>query len=485
MTNITDTDTTKSTTLASYTYGYDTASQLTSYQDNSGNSLTYSYDKVGELTGAAGTLAGSSYTAGYNYDLNGNRTSTGTDAGGSLTSATYTTTTGNELASDGTYTYTYDKDGNTLTQTDIATGTVTYYTWDYENRLTEEKVENSQGQVLEDETFTYDVNGNRIGVSLNGVQQLYTVYDGSNPYMDFNGSGQLTQRYLTNPNALSQFYGQVSASNAVQWYLTDNLGSIRQVVNSTGTSLDVITYDPYGNIVSQTNAANAPRFLFAGGEYDPLTGEYRYEHRVDKPLDGDWLSEDPIGQGTNWYVYADNSPTDAVDPTGLKVGDGFWSWDTLLFLVGLETDGTGGVRSLKPGIHEIWAKDTATDIAIAMPQTRVPALIGGSYDLIHQGLGNVTDWRNGNPQRGIDTSQTQNMMLAGALLGPISRYRTVQFGLAGYATTNGVSELSNGDVEQGLFDLLIGGAVCPRPGALTTVTNRRTTGSGGSRTPRV
>jgi hypothetical protein len=48
--------------------------------------------------------------------------------------------------------------------------------------------------VLSQETFTYDVFGNQIGEDLNGVQQ-WTVYDGSNPYMQFNGSGQFEERY--------------------------------------------------------------------------------------------------------------------------------------------------------------------------------------------------------------------------------------------------------------------------------------------------
>src|SRR5579875_3664633 len=106
--------------------------------------------------------------------------------------------------------WSYDADGNMTSQTNIATGAVTYYTWDYRNRLIEVKQESSSGTVLNDEKFTYDVNNNHIAVSLNGTPELYTVYDGSNPYMDFNGSSQLTERYLYNPNALSQFYGQVS-----------------------------------------------------------------------------------------------------------------------------------------------------------------------------------------------------------------------------------------------------------------------------------
>jgi len=40
------------------------------------------------------------------------------------------------LTSDGTYNYTYDKEGNMLTQTHISDSQVTNYTWDYRNRLT-------------------------------------------------------------------------------------------------------------------------------------------------------------------------------------------------------------------------------------------------------------------------------------------------------------------------------------------------------------
>ena len=339
LTNITNTDTTQNVTLANYTYGYNADGELTSYQDNSGNSLTYSYDRVGELTGATGTLAGSSYSATYAYDLNGNRTSTSTDVGGSLTSATYTTASGNELTNDGTYSYTYDHDGNMTSQTNLATGSVTYYSWDYENRLTGVKVENSQGQVLEQETFTYDMFGHRISESVNGTPALYTVYDGSNAYMDFNGSGQLLQRYLTNPRGLNQFYGQVSASGTTQWFLTDNIGSIRLVVSAGGVVLDGITYDAYGNILSQTNATYAPRFLYAGAAYDPLTGMYLDGAREDDPLDGRWLSQDPLSFGggdANLYRYTFNNPVQFTDPSGEIL-------PLLIVGVALALGGTGGL----------------------------------------------------------------------------------------------------------------------------------------------
>jgi YD repeat-containing protein len=158
LTNLATADTTKSITLANYTYGYDKASQLTSYQDNNNSSLTYSYDNNGELTGASGTLNGSNYAVTYSYDANGNRNMTG-----------YQTGAGNELLTDGTYSYTYDHNGNLVTQKDISTGVVTTYTWDYRNRLTEVQVGSST------ETFTYDVNNNRIGESLNGTVTVHRL----------------------------------------------------------------------------------------------------------------------------------------------------------------------------------------------------------------------------------------------------------------------------------------------------------------------
>jgi YD repeat-containing protein len=183
LTNITHTDTTSSTTLATYGYGYDTASRLTSYTGPEG-SLSYGYDSINQLTSVSGAR-----TETYTFDNNGNRTMSG-----------YSTGTGNELLGDGTYTYAYDNEGNVTSQTQVSNGQVTAYTYDYRNLLTEAKVSSSTGLVLNDEKFTYDIKGKQIGVSLNGTQLRYTVYDGSNPYIDFSGTGSLTERYITEPS---------------------------------------------------------------------------------------------------------------------------------------------------------------------------------------------------------------------------------------------------------------------------------------------
>jgi hypothetical protein len=61
------------------------------------------------------------------------------------------------------------------------------------------------------------------------------------------------------------------------WYLKDNLGSVRDVVQSDGTKvqvLDHLVYDAFGNITSQTPAANQPRQTFAGYVWDAEAGLY-------------------------------------------------------------------------------------------------------------------------------------------------------------------------------------------------------------------
>jgi RHS repeat-associated protein len=91
------------------------------------------------------------------------------------------------------------------------------------------------------------------------------------------------------------------------------------VVNTSGAVLDQLTYDPFGGLVSETNATNGDRFKYAGGAYDSITGQYQFGARYYGPSDGRFESQDPLlfGAGdTNLYRYVFNAPTNANDPTG-------------------------------------------------------------------------------------------------------------------------------------------------------------------------
>ena len=296
-----------SNTLPTLNYTMNNDGLVTAYSGPEGT-LSYAYDKDGQLTSVTGA---ETYT--YNFDSNGNR-STG-----------YTTTTGNEMTADaaGDASMSYDYDGNLTSMVDAA-GNHWTYTWDYDNRLTEVVEKNSGATTVVDEKFTYDVFGNLVSddvvTSPNGASQRWTVFDGKNPYMDFNSSGTLTTFYLDDPQTLNEYFARVAASgsNPVAWYLTDYQQSIRAIVQQNGTVLDTINYDPFGSISSSTGSTLG-RFLFEGGEYFSNLSLYHFGARWESPADGRWISQDPIGFAAgdaNLYRFSDNNPVNFMDYSG-------------------------------------------------------------------------------------------------------------------------------------------------------------------------
>src|SRR5206468_4261801 len=105
-----------------------------------------------------------------------------------------------------------------------------------------------------------------------------------------------------------------------QWYLTDKLGSVRQIMDTAGNVLDQIDYDSFGKVVNETTPANGDRFKFTAREWDSEIAQYYYRARFYQPTVGRFLSEDPVGAraDSNFYRYVHNRPHQATDPTGLQ-----------------------------------------------------------------------------------------------------------------------------------------------------------------------
>jgi RHS repeat-associated protein len=104
------------------------------------------------------------------------------------------------------------------------------------------------------------------------------------------------------------------------WALADNQGTVRDVVDSTGTVVNHVTYDSFGGITSQSNPTASMRFGYTGREFDEETGQYYYRARYYDAAVGEFISEDPIGFNggdANLYRYVGNSPINRIDPSGL------------------------------------------------------------------------------------------------------------------------------------------------------------------------
>ena len=98
--------------------------------------------------------------------------------------------------------------------------------------------------------------------------------------------------------------------NTVTSYLKDYHGNVIGSADSTGR----LDYDAYGN---QLQGDAPDPFGYCGEYYDSETGLIYLRNRYYESSVGRFISEDPIKDGTNWYIYANNNPVMFVDPTGL------------------------------------------------------------------------------------------------------------------------------------------------------------------------
>ena len=325
-------DSTTSTIDQSWTY--DNLDRVTRYHNsedtafNSGN-IDYDYDDLSQLIAADGDP---SLT--YEYDANGNRLATG-----------YSMGAGNRLVDDGRYQYYYDNEGNlvrrydTLELRDLTLG------YDNRNRLVSitEVVDDVQTFDL---SYDYDTFNRRVGRTqmtiVQGSEGHPTtvdydyekyVYDGDHVVLDFfrgyGGSYTLDHRYLYGPGTdqlLAQenllFLGlatSVTDPARVFWPLTDNLGTVRDLVGADGSLIEHYRYDAFGNIKEGDSAFT--RYLYTGREFDSATALQYNRNRWYDSVSGRWLSEDPLGFAAgdaNLYRYVGNNPTNFRDPSGLS-----------------------------------------------------------------------------------------------------------------------------------------------------------------------
>ena len=314
-------------------YGYDSAGnrrseqmlgKLTSWTPNSVNQLTA--QNGGNTLHVAGTVSqasdvsvsgsgGAAVYAPVDGNLNfqadvpvsgGSNTITVTATSGT---ATQVNRYGVNVTQGVSNTFAYDAAGN-LT----ASGTLQTCEWDAENRLT--AINTGTTQRTE---FAYNGLGQRVriveksGTSVLSTKQLVWEPGAAQPSQERDASNNVTKRYFAQGVQII-----TSGTPANYYYTFDHLGSIREMVDSSGTVQAQYDYRLYGHKIKLAGSMDAD-FGYAGYYYHQPSGLNLTLYRAYNSDLGRWISRDPIGErgGINLYGYVSNNPLAFTDPLGL------------------------------------------------------------------------------------------------------------------------------------------------------------------------
>jgi RHS repeat-associated protein len=277
--------------LSEFDYTYDSLGNVsTSGLGTDGNAVvtsSYVYDKASQLSSSSATAQ----NVGYTYDPAANRLSM--TSGAVTNAATY-----NAL--------------NELRQVSPALGNDKTYLWDAENRLV--GIEYAGASLST--KFGYDGFGRCAQIQeLNGTTITSTkrfVWCGNDRCEEHDASDNTTRRFFPEGE-------QIAGAN--YYYTHDNLSSIREMTNSSGTLEARYSYDNYGNRTKVSGTLDAS-LGFTGFYYHAPSNLQLAYFRVYDAATGRWLSRDPLGEviNDNLYTYVGNDPTSVTDPSGLCTG---------------------------------------------------------------------------------------------------------------------------------------------------------------------
>ncbi|MDI6907241.1 MAG: RHS repeat-associated core domain-containing protein, partial [Thermoanaerobacterales bacterium] len=346
--------------LARFEYTYDDVGNRLSVTDQDDQITRYTYDDLYRLTEVS-YPDGENVT--YTYDAVGNRTA--------LTSSRGTTTYIYDAADrlvdiDGTP-CAYDANGNLL-----SVGDAVYYAYDAANRL----ISYTDGEKTL--TFSYDGDGNRVGMSVAG--SVYAEYTYLNDPLGGIARVLVEEDELSGSGNSYFYAGRLIAREGPEgliFYHPDALGSTSVISDVYATPLVHYTYDAFGSIRSVTGDVYHNPVLFTGEWQDP-SGLIYLRARYYDPVAGRFLTRDTYpgelaDPGTlHPYVYCGNNPVIYVDPTGeiricqegVQVHGEFKKLATLLF-----------TSEALRGVRYIWANQPISAIIDDSSLKRRPDLV--------------------------------------------------------------------------------------------------------------
>ena len=342
-----------------YYFGYNDKGNVQTFTSANGAGSTFNFDDRGLVSNLSiGRADGEEIlTEEYSYDSNGNRTKI-------------------DYLDDSFISYDYD-DQEQLIKESLKNGQVNEYAYDgfgnrkkititnngqTTNKIAIYNIANQLTQ-FDDETITYDTNGNRVidGKYIyewNNADELISVTNigESTPFVtyQYDESGRRIQKnandvvtnYHYNGDSINVLYETDEKNNVIRSYTYSENGHLLSmkkgvqtffyhynahgdVIALTNRNSEIVAtykYDAWGNVLEfdETDQVKDNPYRYAGYQYDKETGLYYLIARYYQPESGVFLSQDPDPGDSddiltqNGYTYVSNNPIKYTDPDGMK-----------------------------------------------------------------------------------------------------------------------------------------------------------------------
>jgi len=253
-----------------------------------------------DMVRVASANCGTAWNQTFSYDTFGNITKNATV--GTTFLPGYSTAT-NQFTSLPGVTPTYDTDGR------LTYDGTNHYTWDAESKM---------NTVNTTTALTYDAFGRLVekGVSGSFTQIVYSPQGGKFAVM----SGQTLQKgFVQLPTGLTAVY---TPTGLAYYRHADHLGSSRLATTPAQGMYSSTAYAPFAEPYKQAGTSD---LSFTGQDQDTVSGMHDFLDRRYMPVQGRWLTPDPVGlaavdpaspQTWNRYAYVSNNPLALVDPFG-------------------------------------------------------------------------------------------------------------------------------------------------------------------------
>ncbi|PWR89053.1 hypothetical protein AZE12_00515, partial [Escherichia coli] len=107
----------------------------------------------------------------------------------------------------------------------------------------------------------------------------------------------------------------------IHLYHCDHRGLPLALISTEGATAWCAEYDEWGNLLNEENPHQLQQLIrLPGQQYDEESGLYYNRHRYYDPLQGRYITQDPIGLKGGWNLYGYQlNPISDIDPLGLSM----------------------------------------------------------------------------------------------------------------------------------------------------------------------